>query len=46
MAIESVKECFAGALIDENRGRKHKGLLKAKPDLKEAAKALLTFARI
>ena len=36
MVIESVKDCFASALKDESKGRKHKGLLKAKPDLKEA----------
>lgn len=36
MAIESMKDCFASALKDESKGRKHKGLLKAKPDLKEA----------
>lgn len=36
MAIESVKDCFASALKDESKGRKHKGLLKTKPDLKQA----------
>ena len=36
MVIESVKDCFASALKDENKGRKHKGLLKVKPSLKEA----------
>jgi len=36
MVVESVKECFAGAFKDESKGRKHKGLLKAKPNLREA----------
>lgn len=34
--MKSVKECFASALKDENKGRKHKGLLKVKPNLKQA----------
>ncbi len=33
MAVDSVKECFSSALKDENKDRKHKGLLKVKPDL-------------
>lgn len=36
MAIGGVKDCFASALKDEKKGRKHKGLLKVKPDIKEA----------
>ncbi|MEK6937797.1 MAG: hypothetical protein AABX04_02005 [Nanoarchaeota archaeon] len=36
MVIENVKECFASALKDETKGKKHKGLLKVKFDLKEA----------
>lgn len=36
MALESVKECFTTALKDENKDRKHKGLLRVKHDLKEA----------
>ena len=32
----SVKECFSNALKDEEKGKKHKGLLKTKPDKKEA----------
>lgn len=34
--MKSVKECFASALKDENKSLKHKGLLKVKPDLKQA----------
>ncbi len=36
MAIEYVKDCFASALRDESKGRKHKGLLLTKPNRKEA----------
>ncbi len=41
MVIEYVKDCFASALRDENKGRKHKGLLRVKPDLKEAKEYIL-----
>lgn len=30
-----VKDCFANALKDENKGKKHKGLLLTKPNIKE-----------
>lgn len=33
---ESVKECFRNALKDEEKGKKHKGLLVTKPDENEA----------
>lgn len=36
----SVKDCFSNALKDEQKGRKHKGLLKTKPDKGEAEKYL------
>ena len=36
MVIEEVKNCFASALKDESKGRKHKGLLLTKPNRKEA----------
>lgn len=36
----SVKDCFSNALKDEQKGKKHKGLLKTKPDKGEAEKYL------
>jgi len=36
MGIENVRDCFASALRDESKGRKHKGLLLTKPNRKEA----------
>ncbi len=36
MVMENVKECFLSALKDESKGKKHKGLLRAKPDIKAA----------
>lgn len=33
---DEVKDCFATALKDESKGRKHKGLLLTKPNKKEA----------
>ena len=37
MTIEkSVKECFVTALKEEQKGKKHKGLLATKPDVKKA----------
>ncbi len=41
MAVESVKDCFASAARDENKGRKHKGLLLAKPNRKEAEEYII-----
>ena len=39
-----VKDCFSLALKDEQKGKKHKGLLKTKPDKKEA-EGFLTKAK-
>jgi len=36
MTLENLKGCFANALKDEKKGKKHKGLLAAKPSIKEA----------
>lgn len=36
MIKKSVQDCFVNALKDENKGKKHKGLLKIKPNTKEA----------
>ena len=33
---KNVRDCFVSALKEEKRGRKHKGLLKVKPSIKEA----------
>lgn len=41
MTLDCVKECFATALKDENKDRKHKGLLKVKPDLKGAEEYII-----
>jgi len=41
MAIDGVKDCFASALRDEIKGRKHKGLLLIKPNRKEAEEYVL-----
>ncbi len=35
-----VKECFSNALKEEQKGKKHKGLLKTEPDRKEAERFL------
>lgn len=37
----SVKDCFSNALKDEQKGKKHKGLLKIKPDKKEAEEYII-----
>jgi len=36
MTLENLRACFASALRDEKKGKKHKGLLAIKPSLKEA----------
>ena len=41
MTLESVKDCFANALKDESKGRKHKGLLFTKPNGREAESDIL-----
>ena len=33
---KNVRDCFVSALKEEKKGRKHKGLLKVKPSIKEA----------
>lgn len=45
MIEESVKDCFATALKDESRGRKHKGLLFTKPNRKEAEEYIVKAKR-
>lgn len=41
MTIEHVKDCFASALKEESKGRKHKGLLLTKPTRKEAEEYII-----
>lgn len=36
MTLENLRECFLYALKDEEKGKKHKGLLVVKPSVKEA----------
>ena len=45
MKEKEVKDCFANAIKDENKGQKHKGLLINKPDDK-TAKEYLSKAKI
>jgi hypothetical protein len=45
MSEKEVKECFANALKDEKKGKKHKGLLIVRPDDKKA-KEYLSKAKI
>lgn len=40
MTNDEVKECFANALRDDRKGKKHKGLLTTKPDQKQAQEYL------
>lgn len=42
---KEVRDCFANALKDENKGQKHKGLLMVKPDNK-TAKEYLAKAKV
>ncbi|MFH1276426.1 MAG: hypothetical protein ABIH82_04920 [Candidatus Woesearchaeota archaeon] len=43
MIKDSVRDCFATALKDEAKGRKHKGLLFTKPNKKEAEEWFYTL---
>lgn len=41
MTLENLRECFSNALKDEKKGKKHKGLLAAKPNPKEAEEYII-----
>lgn len=41
MMLENLRECFLNALKDERRGKKHKGLLVVKPNMKEAEEFII-----
>ena len=41
MTSEILRDCFANALRDEKKGKKHKGLLVIKPNLKEAEEYII-----
>lgn len=41
MTLENLRDCFANALKDEKKGKKHKGLLLVKPNLKEAEEYII-----
>ena len=45
MIEEKVKDCFATALKDESKGKKHKGLLFTKPNRKEAEEFIVKAKR-
>ena len=41
MMLENLRECFANALKDEKKGKKHKGLLAVKPSAKDAGEYII-----
>lgn len=45
MTIEKIKECFTSAQQDEEKGRKHKGLLLVKPNQDEAKDFIMKAKR-
>ena len=41
MILKNLRDCFANALKDEKKGRKHKGLLAVKPSAKDAEEYII-----